>query len=66
MSRVLVLIAAMAFIRKVALKAKRGSQPSMSPYKNSLDGALSAQQMSTILADMQFCLPAAGDRPARP
>jgi hypothetical protein len=66
MTRVLVLIAAMVFLRKVVTKAKHRSRPTISPYKNALDGAMSAQKLSAILADMQFCAPAIGDHSVHP
>ena len=63
MARALVLIFALVFLRKVVNKARRGSSPTMSPYKNSLDGAMSPQQLSLVLADIHSFAPLAGSHP---
>lgn len=51
MLRVLVLIAALIILRESLLRKRRRSLPAMSPYMNSLDGALSAQQLSLALEE---------------
>ena len=60
MTRALVLIVALIFLRKVVNKARRGSVAAMSPYKNALDGAMSAQQLSLLVADLHFSDPVVG------
>jgi len=49
MLRVLVLIAAIIFFRNFFLRRRRRAVSAMSPYMNSLDGMVSAQQLSSLL-----------------
>jgi hypothetical protein len=52
MLRVLVLVAAFLFIRTVISDKRRRSSMAMSPYMNSLDGSMSAEQISQALDDL--------------
>jgi hypothetical protein len=49
MLRALVLIAAFVFFRTVISSKRQRSSMAMSPYMNSLDGTMSAEQISQVL-----------------
>jgi hypothetical protein len=49
MLRVLVLIGAFLFFRSVLTRKPKWSSTTITPYMNALDGALSAQQVSSVL-----------------
>ena len=51
MLRVLVLIAALIILRESLLRKRRRSLTAISPYMNSLDEAMSAQQLSLALEE---------------
>jgi len=53
MSRALVLIAAVLFFREFLLSPARRSPTAISPYMNSLDGLLSAQQISLAVDEVR-------------
>ena len=50
--RLLVLVAALLFIRTVISNKRRRSSVAMSPYMNFLDGMMSAEQISQALDDL--------------
>ncbi len=52
MLRALVLIAAFLFFRTVVASKRQRSSMAMSPYMNSLDGAMTAEQISQTLDDL--------------
>jgi len=52
MSRAVVLLVALFLFRTILPRRKRRYSPAMSPYHNSLDGALSPHQVSAILDDI--------------
>jgi hypothetical protein len=54
MSRALVLIAAVLFFREFLPRHPRKSPTAISPYMNSLDGALSAQQISLAMDELRL------------
>ena len=49
MLRVLVLIAALVILRESLLRKRRRSLTAASPYMNTIDGLISAQQLSLAL-----------------
>lgn len=51
MLRALVLIAAFIFFRSLFSRKRRRSSTAISPYMNSLDGMMSAEQISQALDD---------------
>jgi hypothetical protein len=53
MSRALVLIAAALFFREFLRRPARRSPTAISPYMNSLDGQLSAQQISLAVDEVR-------------
>jgi hypothetical protein len=53
MSRALVLIAAALFFREFLLRPARRSPTAISPYMNSLDGLLSAEQVSLAVDEVR-------------
>ena len=53
MSRALVLIAAVLFFREFLLRPARRSPTAISPYMNSLDGLLSAEQVSLAVDEVR-------------
>jgi hypothetical protein len=53
MSRALVLIAAVLFFREFLQRPARRSPTAISPYMNSLDGQLSAQQISRAAEEVR-------------
>jgi len=52
MSRALVLIAAFLFFRSTIAKRRKHSSMAMSPYMNSLDGTMTAEQISRALDEL--------------
>jgi hypothetical protein len=52
MTRALVLLAAFVFFRTFLVHRKRSSPTETSPYMNSLDGLLSAQQLSAAIDEL--------------
>jgi hypothetical protein len=52
MFRALVLLAAIVFFRTFLFRAARHAPTQASPYMNSLDGLLSAEQLSSTLDDI--------------
>lgn len=52
MLRALVLIAAFCFLRSAISNRRKRSSMAMSPYMNSLDGAMTAEQISRALDDI--------------
>jgi len=64
MLRALVLIAFIVFFRTFLTRPARRSPSHMSPYMNSLDGMISAQQLSAVLDEIDHREPPAGDRSA--
>ncbi len=52
MLRVLVLVGAFFFFRSVLPRNSRNSPTAISPYMNSLDGAMSAQEVSSVLDEV--------------
>jgi hypothetical protein len=53
MSRALVLIAAVLFLREFLPRRPRQSPTAISPYMNSLDGLLSPQQISLVMDELR-------------
>ena len=51
MLRVVILIAAIIVVRELFVRRRKCSLTATSPYFNSLDGALSAQQLSQALEE---------------
>ena len=54
MLRILVLIGAIMFFRSLLVRKRSRSHTSTSPYMNSLDGMLSAAQLSATLDDLRI------------
>jgi hypothetical protein len=54
MSRALILIAGFLLFREFLPRHPRKSPTAISPYMNSLDGAMSAQQISLVIDELQF------------
>ena len=54
MLRILVLIGAIIFFRSLLARKRRRSLTATSPYMNSLDGMLSAAQLSATLDDLRM------------
>jgi hypothetical protein len=52
MSRVLVLIVALILVRTLLVRKRCRSLTATSPYMNSLDGAISAQQLSLAMEEL--------------
>ena len=63
MLRALVLVAAFVFFRAVISNKRKRSSMAMSPYMNSLDGMMSAEQISQALDDLST-LPKSSFRPS--
>ena len=53
MSRALVLIAAILLFREFLPRRRRKSPTEISPYRNSLDGLMSAQQISLVMDELR-------------
>src|SRR5215472_11707883 len=53
MSRALVLMAAVLLFREFLPRRARKSPTAISPYMNSLDGAMSAQQISFVMDELR-------------
>ena len=54
MFRALVLISAIVFFREFVLRPARRSPSAISPYMNSLDGLLSAEEVSRIVDEARL------------
>jgi len=54
MLRILVLIGAIMFFRSLLVRKRSRSLTSTSPYMNSLDGMLSAAQLSAAMDDLRI------------
>lgn len=54
MLRALVLISAIVFFREFLLRPARRSPTAISPYMNSLDGLLSAEQVSRVVDQVRL------------
>ena len=54
MFRALVLISAIVFFREFVLRPARRSPTAISPYMNSLDGLLSAEEVSRIVDEVRL------------
>lgn len=52
MSRVLVLVAALILFRTALARRRSRSLTAVSPYMNSLDGAMSAEQLSIAMEEL--------------
>jgi len=52
MTRALVLLAAFVFFRTFLAPKKQSSPTEISPYMNSLDGLISAQQLSSAIDEL--------------
>ena len=54
MLRVLVLIGAIMFFRSLLVRKRRRSLSTTSPYMNSLDGLMSAGELSSVMDELRF------------
>ena len=66
MLRALVLIAALIFFRTFLARKRQRSTMAVSPYMNSLDGMMSAEQISQALDDFEQVKSCALTRAPRP
>ena len=53
MARALILVAGVLLLREFLPRRRRGSPTAISPYMNSLDGMVSAEQVSLVMDELR-------------